>query len=215
MCGIFRSGIRRRDLVDLAGDPAEARRHLIFAAALGHQLHADADAEERPARAAARVSLSASTMPGISSSPRRQSAKAPTPGSTTRSARATSSGIVGDEDRLVVSAFARGALEGLRRRVQIAGAVVDDGDAHGFAPGSGNRPMMSDGRRRARAGSARRMSPAAPATAARRACAWSRRRRSAARHLRHRRRRRSRRTSSRGAQASSATASPPRSRPAA
>ena len=31
-------------------------------------------------------------MPGISSSPRRQSAKAPTPGSTTRSARATFSG---------------------------------------------------------------------------------------------------------------------------
>src|SRR5262249_6243670 len=42
-------GIGRRDAVDLAGDPAEPRRHLVLAAALAHQLHADADAEERPA----------------------------------------------------------------------------------------------------------------------------------------------------------------------
>ena len=84
-------------------------------------------------------------MPGISSSPRRQSAKAPTPGSTTRSARATCVRIAGDHDRLVVPALARGALEGFRRRVQIAGAVIDDGDAHRWPPGSGNRPMTSDG----------------------------------------------------------------------
>jgi len=38
------------------------------------------------------LSLSASTMPPTASSPRRQSANAPTPGSTTRSARLTSSG---------------------------------------------------------------------------------------------------------------------------
>jgi hypothetical protein len=38
------------------------------------------------------VSFSASTMPGTASSPRRQSAKAPTPGSTTRSAAPTFSG---------------------------------------------------------------------------------------------------------------------------
>ncbi len=37
-------------------------------------------------------SFNASTMPSISSSPRRQSAKAPTPGSTTRAAAATSAG---------------------------------------------------------------------------------------------------------------------------
>ena len=47
MCGIFKPSVVRRDAVDFAGDPAEARRHLILAAALGHQLHADADAEER------------------------------------------------------------------------------------------------------------------------------------------------------------------------
>src|SRR5262249_44167484 len=34
-----------RDAIDLARDPAEPRRHLVLAPALGHQLHADADAE--------------------------------------------------------------------------------------------------------------------------------------------------------------------------
>src|SRR5690242_11062052 len=36
----FQRRVRRRDAVDLAGDPAEAGRHLVFAPALGHQLHA-------------------------------------------------------------------------------------------------------------------------------------------------------------------------------
>ena len=38
------------------------------------------------------ASRSASSMPGTAARPRRQSAKAPTPGNTTRSAAATSSG---------------------------------------------------------------------------------------------------------------------------
>ena len=84
-------------------------------------------------------------MPGIASSPRRQSAKAPTPGSTTRSALRDLRRIAGDHNRLIVPALARGALERLGRRMQIAGAVVDDGDAHRSRPGSGNRPMTSDG----------------------------------------------------------------------
>ena len=88
-------------------------------------------------------------MPGIASSPRRQSAKAPTPGSTTRSARATCVGIAGDHDRLVVPALARGALERLGGRVQIAGAVVDDGDAHRC--GSRLREQADDVGRRRRA----------------------------------------------------------------
>ena len=77
------------------------------------------------------VSSSASTMPGTASSPRRQSAKAPTPGSTTRSARAHLVGIARHHDRLIVPALARGALERLGGRVQIARAVIDDRDAHG------------------------------------------------------------------------------------
>src|SRR5581483_8471176 len=41
------------------------------------------------------------------------------------------------------AALARGALESLCRGVQIAGAVIDDGDAHRLCPGSGKRPMTS------------------------------------------------------------------------
>ena len=88
------------------------------------------------------ASSSASTMPSTASRPRRQSAKAPTPGSTTRSARATHGRVVGHHDRLIEAGLMRRALERLGGRVQIAGAVIDDGDAHRGAPGSGNRPMM-------------------------------------------------------------------------
>jgi hypothetical protein len=37
---------------------------------------------------------------------------------------------------------ARGALERLCGRMQIAGSVVDDGNRHRDPPGSGNRPMI-------------------------------------------------------------------------
>src|SRR4026207_2265975 len=40
-------GVGRRYAVDLARYPTETRRDPIFASALGHQLHAYADAEER------------------------------------------------------------------------------------------------------------------------------------------------------------------------
>src|SRR4051812_25077348 len=81
----------RLDAAHFAGDPAEACGHLVFAAALGQELHADANAEERPALPAHGLGQR-STMPGKASRPRRQSAKAPTPGSTTRSAARTASG---------------------------------------------------------------------------------------------------------------------------
>ncbi len=45
----------RRHLGDLAVDPAEAGGDLVLQAALGHQLHADADAEERRAGAGCRL----------------------------------------------------------------------------------------------------------------------------------------------------------------
>ena len=76
------------------------------------------------------ASVSASTMPGTASSPRRQSAKAPTPGSTMRSAFATALRVGGDDDRLVESGLARGALEGLVGGMEVARAVIDDRDAH-------------------------------------------------------------------------------------
>ncbi len=52
-------------------------------------------------------------------------------------------GIAGDHDLLRIFHAARCALERLRRRVQIAGAVIDDGNAQREAPGSGNNPMIS------------------------------------------------------------------------
>src|SRR5258708_13426694 len=45
----FQIRVRGCDPFDLARDPAQTLRHLIFAAALGHKLHPDADPEERPA----------------------------------------------------------------------------------------------------------------------------------------------------------------------
>src|SRR5262249_31599396 len=46
--------------------------------------------------------------------------------------------------RLVVTGLARGPLEGFRRRMQVARAVVDDRDGHDRASGCGNSPTMSD-----------------------------------------------------------------------
>ena len=184
MCGIFRLGVVRRDAVDLAGNPAEALDHLVFAAALGHQLHADADAEERPALAGApsRSAPRPCRRPhrARGGNPRRRRRRAAPRG---RRAR-TVSGIVGHHDRLIRAGLARRALEGFRRRVQIARAVVDDRDGHGRASGCGNSPTISDdGRPRER----RRAAEAArPARVARRA--RPSRRRSAARRPRDRRR---------------------------
>src|SRR5919204_2325692 len=48
----FQVRIGWRDLVDLAGNPAESLGYFIFTPALGHQLHADANPEERLAFAA-------------------------------------------------------------------------------------------------------------------------------------------------------------------
>ena len=83
---------RSADRRDVAGDPAEpgdrprVRGRASPAAACRRRCRGTAG------RAGAPLSSSASTMPGTASSPRRQSAKAPTPGSTMWSARTTSSG---------------------------------------------------------------------------------------------------------------------------
>ncbi len=65
-------------------------------------------------------------MPGTAARPRRQSAKAPTPGSTMRSAAATSSGRLVTTIASPIAALGGGALERLGRRAQIARAVIDD-----------------------------------------------------------------------------------------
>ncbi len=142
--------IGRRDLVDLAADPAEALGHHVFAAALGHELHADADAEERPALAAHRL-LQRLDHAGHRIEP----APAIGEGADARQHDAVGAahrvGIARHHDRLIVAALARRALERLGGRVQIARAVIDDRDAHvrnimanhGRDCGSGNRPMTS------------------------------------------------------------------------
>ena len=135
--------IGRRDAVDLARDPAEPLDHLVFAAALGHQLHADADAEERPAaRAHALVERVHHAADGVEAAPAiREGADA---GQHHAVGAGDLVGIARHHDRLRRAHFARGALERLGRRMQIARSVVDDGDGHRDAPGSGNRPMTSD-----------------------------------------------------------------------
>ena len=140
----FQRCIVRRDAIDLAGDPAEARRHLIFASALGHQLHADANAEKR-LRPAAYALIQCIDHARNSVEPAPAIGKGADAGQHHAVRARDLRRIAGDHDGLIVPALARGAFEGLRRRVQIAGAVVDDGDAHRPLPGSGNRPITSDG----------------------------------------------------------------------
>ena len=94
----FQLRIARLDRGDVARDPAKTGRIAMFEPALRQQLHADANAEE------GRPSLRTASLEGFGharrqSRPRRQSAKAPTPGSTIRSARAHNFRIGGDGDR--------------------------------------------------------------------------------------------------------------------
>src|SRR5215468_11081438 len=140
--------IRRRDAFDLARNPAQPRRDLVFAAALGHELHADANAEKRPAaRAHAVVERLDHAADGVEPAP------AIGEGADARQHHAVGAGdLLGfarHHDRLRQPFLARGALERFRRRMQIARAVIDDGDGHRGAPGCGNKPMTSDDGRRA------------------------------------------------------------------
>src|SRR4051812_31241987 len=135
--------IRRRDPVDLARDPAQSRDHLVFAAALGHELHANANPQERAGtRAHAVIERLDHAADGIETAP-----------AIGEGADAGQHHTVGPpdlfrvrrhHDRLVQSFLTRGAFERLGRRVQIARAVIDDRHAHRDAPGCGNKPRTSD-----------------------------------------------------------------------
>ena len=125
----FQRRIGRLDLLDVAGDPAEAARHGLFQPALRHQLHADADAEERPrpgdgylldrlGHAGHGVEPGAAV--GIGADARQHDAVG----------GAHALGIRRQVDLGGYAGLTRGALECLGRRAQIARAVVDDRDAH-------------------------------------------------------------------------------------
>ncbi len=116
--------------------------HLVFAAALGQQLHADADAEERPAFLMHRfVKRLDHAVDGIE--PAAAIGERADAGQHDAIGRGNDVRIVGHDDRLADAGIMRRALERFGGRMQIAGAIIDDGDGHRDAPGSGNRPTMS------------------------------------------------------------------------
>src|SRR5262249_53494755 len=136
--------IRRRNAGDFTFNPAETRSYLIFAPAVCHQLHANADTEER-------LALFANTLLERLDHARNfiEAATTICKRTDSRQHNAVSTrhhiGIAGDCDRLFLPAVARGAFESLSSRMQIAEAIVDDGNVHLSAPGSGNKPITSDG----------------------------------------------------------------------
>src|SRR5262249_31214833 len=132
--------IARRDPIDFAGDPAEAFDHFIFAPALGKKLHADTNAEKRPALAAHGL-FERFDHAGNRVEP------APTVGEGANAGQYDAIGARHDlgiaryGDRLIQPALMGGALERFRRRVQFARTIVDDSDPHRCAPGSGKSPI--------------------------------------------------------------------------
>jgi hypothetical protein len=135
----FQAGIGRFDRDDIAGNPVESLRHLMFEPARRHELHADADTEkrlplfddgfvERLDHAADRVKAA----PAIG-----ERADA---GQHDALGLANVLGIAGQAYFGADAAFARGALQRLLRGVQIARPIVNDRDTH-HASASGKVPM--------------------------------------------------------------------------
>ena len=128
MCGILSVRVVGRDGAHLAGDPVEPVGRLELQPAAGHELHADADAEKRPAFDAHRVFQGfAHAGHGF------EAALAVGEGADARQHDTVGGGddvgVGRQRNHRVGLALARGALEGLGGGVQVAGAVVDDGDA--------------------------------------------------------------------------------------
>src|SRR6516165_9730250 len=136
-------GVARGDPIDFASNPAQSLDHLVLAAALGEELHTDADAEKRPAFAANRL------FERIDHAGHGIKATAAV-GESSHSGQNNSVGarhdirIARDQDRLTRPGVMRRSLKGFGRGMQVARAVVNDGDTHRCAPGSGKSPMTSD-----------------------------------------------------------------------
>ena len=95
----------------------------------GQQLHADADAEERPRPAVhglvqridqAGNGVEAALAVGESADARQHDAVGP----------AHDLGVGGEHDVRAGATLARGALQGLDRGMEVARTVIDDGNAH-------------------------------------------------------------------------------------
>ena len=152
ICGIFRFSSRGEIFSTSPAIQSKPSVVDMLLAARRHQLHADADAEERPRldahrfghrldHAVKRVEAAAAIGEGADAG-QHDAIGAIHHLGIARSRRSSA-------DRAML---ARGALERLGGRVQIAGAVIDDGNAHRDAPGSGNKPMMLALRQRRRPG---------------------------------------------------------------
>src|SRR3984893_3653263 len=134
--------LARRNFFDVARNPIKTVGGDVLLAARGHQLHADADAEERPRLVAHRF------RHRLEHAVQRVEA----PAAIGKGADAGQHDAVGAKHHFRIAGHynlfrhvhaPRRALEGFGGGVQIAGAVIDDGYAHLEAPGSGNNPMIA------------------------------------------------------------------------
>ena len=126
MCGTFRSALAGKRTTRPGRTPRPAHRPELLAL-LEEELHAEADAEERPPGVDRRAAPARSSPSRAGWSCRR--AKAPTPGSTTAGAARDALGVARHLGRLP------DALERLLHAPQVAHAVVDDRErAHGRLP---------------------------------------------------------------------------------
>ena len=114
----------------------------MLLAAGRHQLHADANAEERPRLVAHRFGHRLDHAVKCVETPAAIGEGADA-GQYNAIGAKHRFGVAGHNDLFRLLHAPRGPLECFRGRMQIAGAVVDDGNAHRGAPGSGNNPMIS------------------------------------------------------------------------
>src|SRR6185437_7092357 len=109
---------------DFAWNPVEAVDRLELAAAFGHELHADADAEERPAALPHRL-----VERRLDAGNRGQAATAIGEGADARQHDALGPahlvGVAGDLHLGVDAGLARGTLESLGGGAQVARPIVD------------------------------------------------------------------------------------------
>ena len=136
--------IARRDAIDLARDPTETLFHLIFEAALCHELHADADAEERPATLTHRLLQGVDhSRHGIEAAP--AIGKGADAGQHDTIGTRYDGGILRHRDRLIETRLMRRTLERLCGRMQIAGTVIDNGDSSPLCSGLGKQADHAGG----------------------------------------------------------------------